>query len=568
MKSSTLLLAAAFLAIGILVFLGMYSYVSDQTSEPQGQPDATHKDPPDVPDDGNATKPPRHPRNEHPRNGGDQQVKNVITGSVTDDEGQPVQGARVRLYQPPEERPEQSTAVWDEISIVNQLFEIDEEEWDHARPLATFSVAPKSLNERRALGIEVTSASEPSLTDDEGRFRIEFRRLVGPGPFTVRADKEGLGSANAAGVRAGADIELRLGEHGSVSGVILTALEGHAVPNAWVVFDDGEERHAARSGSDGRFTVEGIGPGTYPVRAGAEGLPPLTDSTVKVREGEDVEIRLPPGVELTVRAVAWTEDAEASAPLTGVRVVALSDDTYAYVTGMTGPDGRVVFKGLPPGNWMINGQIDGYATETEDLVVLDATRGTLVHELEFEPTVPSPITVVDPNGVPIAGVQFYSSTHEARYEQLRSVRVPGQSDAQGQFKFPFEFFGPRSIVYAFKEGYGLASIEQEGEDGEPIRVVLHPGVVLHGRVTDESGKGVPGAIVELEVELDDPEALDDAYVVLATDENGNYRFNYVPYGAATLDVYTREGDFADLVEFDVDGTAKEIVKDVPITDDE
>ncbi|MCE9635989.1 MAG: carboxypeptidase regulatory-like domain-containing protein [Planctomycetes bacterium] len=181
----------------------------------------------------------------------------MLEGKVSDDRGQPIDGAFVR--------------------------------WLNSEGLNEWEVDWK------------LRAARPSLTDADGRYRMEN---VEPGKVMVQvehprylrltekdvATAEGKASQFDAKLRLGAVIDGRVvgpdGKPLSGANVSLT-LRGEGGPNQWARVRDG----AVTSESDGRFRAEGLEPGTYDVVAAQKSFAPSEKVTAEAG-GPSITLRL------------------------------------------------------------------------------------------------------------------------------------------------------------------------------------------------------------------------------------------------------------------------------------
>lgn len=531
MKTSNVLLALWVLLVAGLALVAVYFWrMPANSSDPAkgnvqivapGKTDPQAKPPkPDV----KAPQPRVRPKNEPPR------TPPIVAGTILDTEGKPVTGAVVRLLPPAKSAPPAAAANQEEALRIAQIIAIADEDFDAIRSLAAWVQAPAAEGARVA-GPEYGAMT----TAADGRFSFTLMLGAGKGPYLLTARHEELGSASDPEWFAGQDRTLTLSSGGVVTGLVTGEADGAGVPAARVVFDSGEREYAAVTDETGAFRIEGMPPGPFSVRAGAPGRTPILDQNVKVVRGEPVKLVLPRGA--TIRLKAIVEDGETrrgeEPVLGGVEVVAYEELARVYLLGRTNDYGLVEFTGVPAGQWLVNGRVEKYVSQGEAIVKVDGNTPVVEDELLFETAVMTPVQVVDDSGVGIPGVEFYTCDGFDAYDVLRSARLPGSTDADGKWSFPFEFDGPRCMIYGFKKGYGLVqAYPDDYSAGDPVRLVMKKAMRVRGKVVDEAGTVVPDAVVRLTFEPmdDDASVQDSSTIQLRTDKAGRYDFPYLPFG--------------------------------------
>ncbi len=135
----------------------------------------------------------------------------------------------------------------------------------------------------------------------------------------------------------------------------------------------------------GRFTLDGLAAGTYAVTVTSPGYVPVRLEKVEVKGAEPAdlgEVRLSRGATLRVSVV----DKTTQVPLGGAGVAlgqggmfgALRERMQREAAQITGPDGRVVLDGLPPGRATVKVRRDGYAeSKAEVEIAPEATEADL-----------------------------------------------------------------------------------------------------------------------------------------------------------------------------------------------
>lgn len=475
----------------------------------------------------------------------------VVSGRVIDAEGKPVEGAAVRLSQASTKPPAAATPVaTDELRRIGQILTILDDDWDAIRSLADWSDVPTS-DGARTPGMELALTSSGA----DGKFSFTLTSLAPRAGLVVSA-RHGDASASQRDVAAGAEVELVLSTGGLVTGTVTTEAEGSAVAGAKVVFDSGEKEYVGVTDETGAFRIEGMPPGRFGLRAGAKGRTPILDKDVTVARGEPVKVVLPRGTTLRIKAIHYTgEAAPGTEPaLRNVDVVAYEETARVYMAGRTNDYGLVEFPALPPGSWLVNGRVEKFVSQGEAIVKLDGRQQVVEEELTFEDAVLTPVEVVDETGAPVAGVEFYTCDGIDAYDVLRSEKLPGTTDGQGKWSFPFEFDGPRAMVYGFKKGMSLVqAYPDDYSAGDPIRLVMKKAVRIHGKVVDENGNPAPDAIVRITFEpgASDTTIQDSVTVQVRTDASGNYDVGFVPQGyEASVEAETPESWSDDLVTLD------------------
>ena len=540
MKSSKLLLILWCGLVGLLAFVLVKSFSGGPGGyDSVGIDSAGEIVPRPVPPDDDVERPRVPPRPDR------KPMVQKVTGRVVGPDGSPVIGANVRIGVPIETTAAPETAKAEDIRFINDVIYIDPLEWDQPRPMGDW-VRDQETRTAAKTGSEELAATS---SDGDGRFEMEIPRYVGIGPFRVTADSP-IGKASAQGVRPGQDIELTVGPVATARGFVYSGGENVGVAGAFVVLDDGETRFTGETGPDGGFKIEGVAPGRYTVSAGAAGHPPLLSVNKVVRTGEEIDLRLPRGTTLRVTATFEPEEGP-DRPLPGVDVVALEQDTFTYVLGRTDVNGVCEFKGLPPGNYLVNGRGDRAVSFGEELVDINGNQLVQEAELLFEPAIDTQVTVIDTAGRPVAGMVFYTANSDEEYDALRSQKIDGKTDAQGRIVFSFEFEGPRALIYGFKEGYSMVRAYPDAhDDAIPMTLVAKPGIRVHGTVKTPDGQPIPDAAVLLEVEPEDPNDIDDYVVHIRSGPDGRYDFPFVPHGEIWLSAELGEDFWSD--DYDVE----------------
>ena len=217
------------------------------------------------------------------------------------------------------------------------------------------------------------------------------------------------------------------------------------------------------------------------------------------------EVRSPEGDPLAGAVVELTRS-DIAPSLEGLEAVFGADD-YPVYEGRTDSSGRYRFEGLiPASNYRVQAQHSSYAPSSHGGLSVSADAVTQ-RDLELRPGHSIEGMVTDMVRVPIEGARVTLMSQAA--SDLPLTRTPrgarfAYSDEQGVF----QFIGVAEGVYAVRvdlEGYATmirghvqVRAPKRGERARSMRVPfrLEPEHVLRGRVVDQDGRGLAGAVVE------------------------------------------------------------------------
>jgi Carboxypeptidase regulatory-like domain len=423
-----------------------------------------------------------------------------IEGRVVDEEGHPVEDARVEL-------------------LADHLFTAGESQ-------ARARLAQTALQSSGSLGVTTGPVPAVPQGDEEaadlgtsvrsgpgGRF--VFDMLV-PGHYRLEASHGHYARSEELEVRLGsarvrADLELVLRTGQRLTGRVRDGND-RPVEGAMVVFDDGRRAYTDRRGHfDG-----GIRRGPQQLVAHADGLAPAALDVVVQDEPLDVEIVLGrAGGRLTGRVVGGNGEVLVDARVTLRTLDGLSATRVAW----TDDKGVYGFEDLPPGPLEI--EVDhpehGPATAPAELPGEDA-------RVQLDVAL-SPGWAID-----------VEVREESTGEPLPGVRVEGggahaRTDGEGRATLP-RITDERVQVAVRAEGYGLRElwVQRAGSDRRTIRIELAEGGGLRGRVIDYRGDPVAG----VEVVVSDAEGVELGRA--QTDARGRWALAGVPAGDVEVSV--------------------------------
>jgi len=352
---------------------------------------------------------------------------------------------------------------------------------------------------------ETSDAEDAIRTDEDGQFVLDVAR-AGTWKVSLRHDRflpqELSVQAPAEDVRwvlqAGTVVE------GSVTDEKGAPLEGVRV-SLWKSGAPWRMQQTVQTDNQGRFALGGLRAGSYAVEASltAEGMDRLASRTMELRDSERVEIslRFEPGWSLSGLVV---DEAGQPLPDVAVGIEALAENPPPWRSGRgqrsgpgtqlrSGGDGRFAFRQLSAGTYTLWASKWGYTVEPSKSVGVERVEEKLrVHsgkgDVRLVLKSHARITgrVVGPDGEPIQ-----------RFE----VENQFVDNANGAFAYPFAKSESKRLRFKAPGMVEAArTVEvQAGVDLDIGEVHMERGRRVTGRVVDaETGEPVAKARVELE----------------------------------------------------------------------
>ncbi|MEN8149706.1 MAG: carboxypeptidase-like regulatory domain-containing protein [Planctomycetota bacterium] len=509
-----LLLVAVVGAVGLI----LYSFALDPADAPQkpGERPEEPEPPPDVRPDVVPTKDDGKGPKVVPARAG-----SIFSGVVVDENDRPVAGATVFLYgeKPPLPPVRLDPDQEESRAAIGELYQRFPEDTKTLYPLGSRPIRAAIPDE--AIAVETTR--------DNGEFRFT-KPYYGRHRLTARMDRRHSGEILT---RGGKPVTLKLAETAELFGLVRFRDDSRPIEGATVrVRSAGVDRSIVTKGN-GTFRLEGLPAGnvsvdvTHPEYAGEI----LRKVRLQAGVEKELEVQLTKGYTLTI-TVRDIDDENDEPPIPAATVAALRIADDGYVIGKSDENGMVVFTGLPPGRYFLNGVAPDFITSGEEPVRVQKDTD---YDLYLERAVYSTLVVVDESDIPIPGATIMTSDPDEEWHEKIS-RTVGKTDRDGQFRFAFDFDGMRALVYVMKEGYAVGVVTPDDPyESETIRVVLPTARIVRGQVRDEAGRPISGAKVYLEVMGDDAEA-EDLAATLFTDGQGRYRWDHLPAGDVWLEV--------------------------------
>jgi beta-lactamase regulating signal transducer with metallopeptidase domain/protocatechuate 3,4-dioxygenase beta subunit len=310
------------------------------------------------------------------------------------------------------------------------------------------------------------------------------------------------------------DVKLVLPPEATVAGVVRAAAGGTPVADLLLCLRnaEGTDWYAAnepvRTAADGRFRFRGLGAGRYKLETNAAFDPttewcavPMAITLAAGQAMADVGLKVEKGGLLELSLV----DADTGAPVGGAMVTVdrPRDTAEVELPGMSwslhgqSNQAGVARLRLWPGEYDLMRQVygSGYGSSQEMTRISVAPGATIRQTVQLRKQSSITGTGRDAKGDPVVGAKV--------------TVLPGgagqaaTSDAQGRFQATWDpnWGGmnpsPRPFLVARHfERHLAVMLEMPANAGE-VDLTLDPGVVVSGRVVDEQGKAIEGALVDL-----------------------------------------------------------------------
>jgi protocatechuate 3,4-dioxygenase beta subunit len=203
--------------------------------------------------------------------------------------------------------------------------------------------------------------------------------------------------------------------------------------------------------------------------------------------------------------------------------------------------GRFRIAAVAPGDWlMLQVRHERFAHKEIGSITLEAGRAKRVDVTLLTGDALSG-RVLDLDGSPRAGVLVRVAPQDA-FGLLPGASEEGRAttDAEGRFRIERLGAGYKRVWTEMTEvetGVAVQVLVRKGEGAEPLEFRLGPARSLRGRVVDDAGRGVPGAMVNARVRRDPRQAHQGpqgGYPGVETDAEGRFVVDGLPEGAYTL----------------------------------
>ncbi len=318
-------------------------------------------------------------------------------------------------------------------------------------------------------------------------------------------------------------LEIRLADAATLRGRVLGA-DPEQRRQGVEAYQRGVYRQAELDAED-RFTLTGLGPGLWRLRAGATGVG--AEAEVRIAPGErevDFDLEVHPMVEIQGRVLAPDGTPQAYA---GVQARALGQPRPLWGHG-AGKDGTFAFR-VHPGSYILTASWEGLASVTaeEPLEVGEAPVAGI--ELRLGEAVPLHGRIVGLSVEELIDVEVLARQGEIEHR----TRV----DPAAEFELSDVGPGPWELTARLRREGGVRIARARigvGEAGaaEPAEIVFPAGppLTLRGQVADEAAAGL---WIDLRQEGD---AADERLISTLTDEAGGFVFAGLGAGRYVLAV--------------------------------
>jgi protocatechuate 3,4-dioxygenase beta subunit len=344
-------------------------------------------------------------------------------------------------------------------------------------------------------------------SDEEGRFSL----WVEPPDVYVSAFADGYAEGSRSAAVPGTFVEIFLTPESVVIGKVVWADSGEPVAGAKVsagggrfsMFGGGGGGGLVYSEDDGSFRLEGLEPGAYKIRVASDELIGMSAEKIHVGLGqtsEPVVVRVQPAfaVRGTVLVDAKTPCSHASVRLEGKE---RKDESYGSGAGQE--DGTILIKGVLPGTYEVTVQCSGFVSEDEypDLVIAQASLEGQTWTVHAGQTIRG--VVLDAAGKPVEGASISARGKAAKDPRARLGRSWGER-TEPDGSFVVEGLLPGTYELSARHDDMPAPHEPTevevpaGQDVAGITLTMLPSGEIRGIVRDEKSVAVAGVSVQID----------------------------------------------------------------------
>jgi len=399
-----------------------------------------------------------------------------------------------------------------------------------------------------------------TFSDSSGRFENKFLLPGESYELTAEHPRYLSVTTKVVPVDSGQPVRIVMTPGAQIEGQVVTEVDRKPVPNAQVfAFLEDKKEKEVRSATEGYFLIEGLQNEAYcfSARFGdllTQDLPEYRRKIARTGKNAPLELRLVPGgtVELTV----LEEQSERSIPgaeVTFDKVIRgryTTTETHSKET--TDAQGKAYLSGLDSMKLRYSVRASGYAPiliNWKDLLVTAPGRA-VSRTVHLAPGQIITGTVVDESDHPVEGVHVsVYKTYDQEKEFVSGVGHWGSTGPDGGMiptgipqtiaesvtppdgRFQLENL-PLGYVDldARHEQYTLGKATLISTNEKDVKIILHKGALISGRVVDDQGLPVAAANVELSWKYKTGGQQRPAVTSAQSDENGHWTIDRLDEG--------------------------------------
>jgi protocatechuate 3,4-dioxygenase beta subunit/5-hydroxyisourate hydrolase-like protein (transthyretin family) len=392
-------------------------------------------------------------------------------------------------------------------------------------------------------------------TDDQGRYVFSEGLKGMLASFVMRARTPNYVSLIKDNVGAGNVVDFQMEPAATIRGVVVNAKTGAPIGEATVEGNlkrDTSDMHRytrwrgiVKTNAQGEFEFNDAPSGAFNLLIEHPEFEQTLfgmDQSLRVERGgvfKSVPFRIKPALTLKGKVV----DAVTGKPVAKTKVELKELPFIATARAFSGNFGRFLMKGVKRGAPELVLTAEGYTSAVfRRELSEESTASEMVFQLQ--PAGSATGIIYDPDGNPVPNAEIYVGEDARLMFKIRNY-AEAKTDREGRYSVGQLDAGKRYRVIARSPGYILgASADFEAVSGETVEgniIQLEKGSRIQGRVVDNSGIAVAGAVVSLEKPPHPaawfPQALGFGQmetISLVTDENGLYEFTGLYTGAYSI----------------------------------
>jgi len=360
------------------------------------------------------------------------------------------------------------------------------------------------------------------LTDSSGNYLFSG---IAPGSYTVSASKT-LYQTQVVGVSVSSDTTTianfsLAADPGIISGTVTAATGGGPLVSVLIqVILDNIVIATGLTDDNGEYSVGGLAPGSYAVRAGKTGYQTSTTGAI-VASGSVTTVNF--SLAANPGAIAGTiTDSVTTAPIAGATIAVRLGGSIIFMD-ITDDNGNYSIEGVAPGSYTVSASKSGYQTNIVGAIVTAGTTTLVDLALSPNPGEVSGIVTDLSTGTPIAG-----ATVEILDDNIFITSTLTESNGAYQISG----LTPGSyIMHVHASGYQLGVVGAVIESGQTTTVNFslesNPATVEGTVISTVDGLPIAGTLIEV---------IEDSFILASTltDSSGAYSITGLFSGTFTM----------------------------------